>query len=319
MRQQPKPFFLTRAGALVLLCGLAFGAFGTAAEDAQTTGVDLAYGAFQRGEYITALRLALERAKTGDAVAETLIGLIYQEGLGVPRKADVAAEWYQLAANKGNAHAQFAYGLALLEGRGVSPDIDGGIAWIEKAAIQKNGDALVALGLIHQGPGEKQNLQKALHYYTQSAETGDPRGQYRLGLMYLEGDGVEKNERLGAQWIAQAAFNHLPEAQVQYGILIFNGRGIKKDETIAAAWLIRAALQRNPVAQARLARLYTTGRGIERNLIRGLAWYYVALSAGLKDEFMEEHIKTLSSEQIDQAHLMAARLFKSYGHLEATN
>src|SRR4051794_21216035 len=43
--------------------------------------VDEAYGAFQRGFYLTALQLALPRAEKGDAKAQTLIAEIYARGL----------------------------------------------------------------------------------------------------------------------------------------------------------------------------------------------------------------------------------------------
>ena len=64
--------------------------FAAAAANAETISdavfgprVDAAYGAFQRGFYLTALSLALPRAETGDKAAQTLIGEIYSKGLGV--------------------------------------------------------------------------------------------------------------------------------------------------------------------------------------------------------------------------------------------
>src|SRR6185437_6412426 len=44
---------------------------------------DDAYGAYQRGLYLTALALALPRAQNNDPAAQTLIGEIYNNGLGV--------------------------------------------------------------------------------------------------------------------------------------------------------------------------------------------------------------------------------------------
>jgi hypothetical protein len=39
--------------------------------------VDDAYGAFQRGYYLTAFALAIQNAETGNTAAKTLVGLIY--------------------------------------------------------------------------------------------------------------------------------------------------------------------------------------------------------------------------------------------------
>src|SRR5690606_7443436 len=55
---------------------------------------DAAYGAFQRGYYLTALNLATPLALEGDAAAQTLIGEIYSRGLGVRRDLAMAIEWY---------------------------------------------------------------------------------------------------------------------------------------------------------------------------------------------------------------------------------
>ena len=56
--------------------------------------VDLAYGAFQRGFYLTALAEATKRAEQNDRAAMTLIGQIYAQGLGVGRNDAEAVKWF---------------------------------------------------------------------------------------------------------------------------------------------------------------------------------------------------------------------------------
>ncbi len=60
---------------------------------------DLAYGAYQRGQYVTAFREATKRieANPKDAAAMTLLGELYNQGLGVKQNPVKAAEWYRLA------------------------------------------------------------------------------------------------------------------------------------------------------------------------------------------------------------------------------
>src|SRR5690606_6029406 len=82
-------------------------------------GIDLAYGACQRGFYLTAFSHAIERAGKGDAAAQTLLALMYEGGYGVPQNLKEAANWYGLAAKAGDREAQYAMGLMLLAGRGV--------------------------------------------------------------------------------------------------------------------------------------------------------------------------------------------------------
>ncbi|HEY6995463.1 MAG TPA: SEL1-like repeat protein, partial [Xanthobacteraceae bacterium] len=71
--------------------------------------LDLAYGAFQRGHYLTALSIATRRVdEQKDVKAMTLLGELYANGLGVERDDKRAAEWYRLAAERGDREAMFA-------------------------------------------------------------------------------------------------------------------------------------------------------------------------------------------------------------------
>ena len=64
-------------------------------------------------------RLAADR---GDASAQFNLGIIYDEGLGVPRDYAEAMKWYSRAANQGFASAQYNLGAMYFEGRGVPED-----------------------------------------------------------------------------------------------------------------------------------------------------------------------------------------------------
>ncbi len=95
---------------------------------------DMAFGAFQRGFYLSALSLAIPRAEAGDTAAQTLLGLIYEGGYGVPRDEQLASDWYRFAADGGDRQAQFALGMMYLDGRGVPRDPAKAADLFEKAA-----------------------------------------------------------------------------------------------------------------------------------------------------------------------------------------
>ncbi|MGB6748223.1 MAG: HcpA family protein, partial [Xanthobacteraceae bacterium] len=87
---------------------------------APTTGAekpDLAFGAYQRGYFLTALQYATDDAEKGNAPAMTLLGELYANGLGVPRDDKKAADWYKLAAARGDRNAMFALAVFALQGR----------------------------------------------------------------------------------------------------------------------------------------------------------------------------------------------------------
>ena len=80
---------------------------------------DLAFGAFQRGYYLTALQIATQRVnEKGDVKSMTLLGELYANGFGVARDDNKAVEWYRMAADRGDREAMFALAMFRLAGRG---------------------------------------------------------------------------------------------------------------------------------------------------------------------------------------------------------
>ena len=49
--------------------------------------------------------------EASDAVAQTLLGMMYQNGKGVPQNDAEAVQWYRKAADQDQAGAQFNLGL----------------------------------------------------------------------------------------------------------------------------------------------------------------------------------------------------------------
>ena len=80
---------------------------------------DLAFGAFQRGYYLTAFNEATKRVEQKqDPKAMTLLAELYANGLGVKQDDNKAAEWYGLAAERGDREAMFALAMFRIGGRG---------------------------------------------------------------------------------------------------------------------------------------------------------------------------------------------------------
>lgn len=135
---------------------------------APVTGEDAAYLAFDQGQYLTALKLAQEAASRGEPSAHTLIGRIYQEGLGVPKDEKAAANWYTRATELGDIPATFELALMLAQGRGVEKNREAAASLFEKAAM-----------------------------------TGHALANYNLGLLFLKGDGKPENP-YRATWCCRA-------------------------------------------------------------------------------------------------------------------
>lgn len=264
---------------------------------------DPAFGAFQRGLYITALNLALPRAKEGDPAAMTLAAEIYARGLGVPRNPTEAARWYAAAADKGVPEAQVQYALILLDGKLAEVDRARARTLLKQAADAGNRLAQFnfAQFLMDREPGGG-GRETAVTYYRKAAEAGLADAQYAFGQLIANGvGGLEPDDAVARQWLEKAARQNYDTAQVDLGTWLVEGRGGPRDMKAGFGWMLRAAVGGNVAAQGRLAKLYVGGLGVEPNSIEGTAWYIISRRAGLADPFMEDHLQGLTDEEQKQA------------------
>ena len=95
--------------------------------------------AYARHDYVQAAPLLLAQAERGSPVAQTYIGYMYQNGLGVPRNYVVAASWLNQAAEQGAPTAQFLLGLLFDKGYGVPHDWVQAEVWLDLAKAQAGG------------------------------------------------------------------------------------------------------------------------------------------------------------------------------------
>jgi len=271
---------------------------------------DAAFGAFQRGLYITAYNLALTRAENGDPAAQTLVAEILSRGLGRARDEAGAAKWYALASEQGVPEAQFQYALLLLDGRFVSRDEKAAYALMQAAAEAGNRLAQFnfAQMLVDRQPGER-GLVEAVAYYQRAAQAGLADAQYAMSQVFANGVGGKPRDDVEARrWLLLAARQNFDTAQLDLGTWMLDGRGGVRNREEGFGWLLRAAQGGNVAAQNRVAKLYMQGLGVEPDSIAAAAWYILSRRAGLIDPVMEDFFDGLTDEEIKQALERANRL-----------
>jgi TPR repeat protein len=264
---------------------------------------DVAFGSYQRGYFLTALREALKRVADNpkDAAAMTLIGEIYHDGYAVPRNEAEAARWYRIASGLGDREAAFALGMLLLNGaNGVPEDRAGAKAQFEIAAAKGQAGALYNLGVM--AIGEKTangfpDFKTAAADFRAAAEAGYGDGAYSYGVLLREGRGVPLDIGESARWLKRAADAGVVAGQVEYAIMLFNGVGVAKDEAGAAKLLLRAAARNNPIAENRVAHLYVSGRGVPKDLVEAATWNRFAKAAGIDDPDLDAATAGLTPEE----------------------
>ncbi|MDT0506876.1 SPOR domain-containing protein [Novosphingobium sp. MMS21-SN21R] len=122
--------------------------------------------------------------------------------------AGAVKEWLGPAA-KGDADAQFNMGQAFKLGKGVPQDTKRAEAWYRKAASQGHIKAADTLGLLMFQDGRKAD---ALPFLQASAERGEPRAQYILGIAHFNGDIVGKDWVRAYALMSRAASAGLEQA-----------------------------------------------------------------------------------------------------------
>ena len=120
--------------AFLLLAGPAFADLETARD------------LMEAGEFEAAREMFLPLARSGNADAEELIGVMYAMGLGVERDDQRAFEWYLRSSLKGHPGAQSGIGWYYEIGRGMpAPDLVRAYMWYTLSAIGGDPDAAISL------------------------------------------------------------------------------------------------------------------------------------------------------------------------------
>jgi TPR repeat protein len=99
----------------------------------------------EKGEFKQAMKELLPAARSGNADAEELIGIMYAMGLGVERDDVRAFEWYLRSSMKGHPGAQSGVGWYYEIGRGMpAPDLVRAYTWYVLSAIGGDPDAAIS-------------------------------------------------------------------------------------------------------------------------------------------------------------------------------
>lgn len=149
-------------------------------------------------------------ARQGDLAGKTTLAFMHMYGRGVPRDAEKTIALMSEAAKAGYHYAQYRLAQILQTGEGVPqdmaraqgiPDLPGAEGLYRAAAEQDNVSAQLALASLYAtGEGAvSQNPEAQARWTRRAAETGLPKAQAALGLLYEQGRGVERSPERAAE------------------------------------------------------------------------------------------------------------------------
>ena len=126
-----KPFFLLLAGSLL-------NAVSALAADGDW---DRAKNAHERGDYAAEVAIVRPLAEKGVPFAQFNLGVLYDQGKGVPQDNALAIQWYRKAAEQGLPQAQVNLAIMYEEGEGVPADYVEAYLWYALADAQGDSQA----------------------------------------------------------------------------------------------------------------------------------------------------------------------------------
>lgn len=131
----------------------------------------------------TETKRILEKAQAGDAEAQYLTGLYYED----KGNADEAFLWYDRSATQGFVYGINAVAIYYLKGMAVKHDTGKAIALLESIA-DKFPTAKANLGHIYlEGQGCPQDIGKGIGLLGQAADSGDGPSAFTMGHIRLKG------------------------------------------------------------------------------------------------------------------------------------
>ncbi len=117
--------------------------------------------------------------------------------------AEVAAR--MLRANAGNAQEQYLLGVMYEQGKGVPQNYDQAMIWYRKAADQKHSAALLSVGnLYDKGIGVPQSYNEAANWYLKAAKVGNAQAMYFIASMSYNGEGMPTDLGKALKWFELA-------------------------------------------------------------------------------------------------------------------
>jgi TPR repeat protein len=187
-----------------------------------------------------------------------------------------------------------------------NPDQLRAVSAVRKAARAGNAEAQFRLGVMYgNGDGVPLDYDEARSWFEKAVAQGHENATITLAWMCANGTGVEADEARARDLYLEAARRGSAKAQyVAATMYRFAQYGLGKDMREAVRWYVEAADQGMPTAQLALGKLLMEGKGVIRDDAAALQWLSLAHVNGSKRA--QEYVKFLI-KRMDPADVRAVR------------
>ncbi len=159
--------------------------------------------------YTLALRYYQIASDANHAWATNNLGLLYRDGLGVPKSAARAYEYFLKASRQNNPWSYVNLADMTFDGSGVPPDAGKGIAWLEEGGQNNCTLCLIEEAAIyHSGSyGIPVDRSKTVALLNEAAALGDPQAALIIAELHIVGDGVAQSSKTSFEILKTSSDN----------------------------------------------------------------------------------------------------------------
>jgi TPR repeat protein len=133
-----------------------------------------------------------------------MLGVAYEQGLGLKQDYQQAKTWYEKAAGQGNADAQFYLGSLYASGKVTpAPDYQQAKTWYEKAAGQGQSGAQVNLGVMYaMGNSVPKDYTEAYKWFSLAGPSGNREAIINLKKLetLMKPEQIAEGKKRLAEW-----------------------------------------------------------------------------------------------------------------------
>ena len=248
-------------------------------------------------DFEQSLRLFLEEAEDGNALAMHGLGRMYADGPGMEIDTGTSFSWYAKAlssfedieSEKENRYVEYRIGKMYAAGLGTVQDYEEAVGWFGKAVSKNHKYAQYSLaGLYSRGQGVEQSYETAFSLYMRAAVQHMPYADYELAKMYRDGVGTSVNTAEAARHF-KIAFQGIQQMEkqsrddkLQYrlGQMLYTGTGMEKDVEAALGYFEKSARLGNVHAQYMLGRIYLDADSGHENAEQAVRWLTKSADGG---------------------------------------
>lgn len=222
-------------------------------------------------------------ANRDDPTAQYLLGLNYHLGeLGLRPNPQEALAFLRKSAEQGFALAQRLVGMMYDAGTGVTRDHGAAFQWFRKAAAQGDGRAIGMIGSYYErGLCVRRDLNKALKYYMIAARDGSASAEYAAAQLLHRAGRYEE----AYAWYSRAANHGRPSGKFMVARYILHGWGnVSKDEEKAFRMMVALSEEDGlPEAHLWVGTCYQEGAGVSRDIEKAFKYYLLSAENGDPD------------------------------------